>query len=28
LAATDCDAKADYIRAGVAELVEKHPIYR
>ena len=28
LAATDFDAKADYIRAGVAELVEKYPIYR
>ena len=24
----DFDAKADYIRAGVAELVEKYPIYR
>ena len=28
LAATDFEAKADYIRAGVAELVEKYPIYR
>jgi len=28
LAATDFDAKADYIRAGVAELIEKHPIYQ
>ena len=28
LAATDFDAKADYIRAGVVELVEKYPIYR
>ncbi len=28
LAATDFDVMADYIRSGVAELVEKHPIYR
>jgi len=28
LAATDFDAKTDYIRAGVAELIEKHPIYQ
>ena len=28
LAATDFEAKADYIRAGVAALVEKYPIYR
>ena len=28
LAATDFEAKADYIRAGVAELTAKHPIYR
>lgn len=28
LAATDFDAKADYIRQGVANLVEKYPIYR
>ena len=28
LAATDFDAKADYIRAGVVELVERYPIYR
>lgn len=28
LAATDFDAKADYIREGVAELTAKHPIYR
>ena len=28
LAATDFDVMADYIRQGVAELVEKHPIYR
>lgn len=28
LAATDFDARADDIRAGVAELVERHPIYR
>ena len=28
LAATDFEAKADYIRAGVAELTAKYPIYR
>lgn len=28
LAATDFEAKADEIRAGVGELTEKHPIYR
>ena len=28
LAATDFEAKADYIRAGVGELTAKHPIYR
>lgn len=28
LAATDFEAQADYIRRGVAELVERHPIYR
>ena len=28
LAATDFEASADYIRAGVAALVEKYPIYR
>ena len=28
LAATDFEAKAEYIRAGVAELTAKHPIYR
>lgn len=28
LAATDFNAKADYIRTGVAELVERYPIYR
>ena len=28
LAAIDFEAKADYIRAGVAALVEKYPIYR
>ena len=27
LAATDFEAKADYIRDGVAELTAKHPIY-
>ena len=27
LAATDFEAKAEYIRAGVAELTAKHPIY-
>jgi len=28
LAATDFEAKADYIRVGVAELTAKYPIYR
>lgn len=28
LAATDFDTKADYIRAGVAELIEQYPIYQ
>ena len=28
LAATDCEAKADYIRAGVESLTAKYPIYR
>ena len=27
-AATDFEGKADAIRAGVAELTAKHPIYR
>ena len=28
LAATDFEAKADYIRAGVESLTAKYPIYR
>ena len=28
LAATDFEAKAEYIRTGVAELTAKYPIYR